>query len=125
MYGGGPRLGESVSKASILRTIQYSVILPIVFIAPAQLEVSQPIQEAHSLVFARVPAVRVFRLRPCAHRHGKPAHGVEFETWVGVADMELNGGADWGGRLGVVDDYSRDVPGSMLDESVTLLLLWP
>jgi hypothetical protein len=104
--------------------IKRGVIVPIVTVAPAQLKVSQPVEEAHTFVVAGMPAVRVFGLRTCAGGHGEPAHGVEFETWVGVSDVEFDGGADWSGGLGVIDDYSRDVPGGILDESVASLLLW-
>ena len=73
-----PKTVEVVSHTSTLRTTKLMLILPIVTIAPAQLKVSRPVQEAHSLVFARVPAVRFFRLRACADRHEKRALGVEF-----------------------------------------------
>ena len=116
-----PKTAKNVSQTFIMRSTRPGVILPIVTVAPAQLKVSQPIEEAHSFVFTSMPAVRVFGLRTCADGHGKPANGVEFETWVGVFDVEFDGGADWSGGLGVVDDYSRDVPGSILDESVALL----
>lgn len=86
-----PKTARIVSQDFTPRTTKLWLISPIVFIAPAQLKVSWPVQEAHSFVLTRVPAMRVFRLRACANGHGKIANGVEFETWVGVADVELNG----------------------------------
>ena len=67
-----------VNHTSTLPIANLMLILPIVTIAPAQPKVPRLIQEAHSLVFARLPAVRVFRLRACADRHGKLALGVKF-----------------------------------------------
>ena len=72
------KTAKVVSHTSTLLIANLMLILPIVTIAPAQPKVPRLIQEAHSLVFARVPAVRVFRLRACADRHGKLALGVKF-----------------------------------------------
>ena len=47
-----------------------------------------------------------------------------MEAWVVVADVELNGRADWSGGLGVVDDYAGDMPGGILDESIAVFLPW-
>lgn len=114
---------NDVSQTSALRLDKRGVILPIVTVAPAELKIPRPVEEAHSCVFARMPAVRVFGLRACADGHRKSAQGVEFETWVGVFDVKFDGGANWSGGLGVVDDYSGDVPRGILDEGIALLVL--
>jgi hypothetical protein len=70
-----------------------------------------------------MPAVRVFGLRGRSSGRGKPAHSVEFETWVGVADVEFDGEAVWSSVTGIFDDYVGDMPGSILDESIAMFLL--
>ena len=86
-----PKTANNVSQTSALRIIKRGVILPIVTVAPAQLKVSRPVEEAHSFVIAGMPAARVFGFRACADGHGKLAYSVEFQTWVGVSDLEFNG----------------------------------
>ena len=78
VVGRPPKTAKFVSHTFILRITKLMLILPIITIAPAQLKVPRPVQEAHSLVFARVPAVRVSRHPACADRYEKLALGLEL-----------------------------------------------
>ena len=73
-----PKTAKTISDTFTLAIANLMLIPPIVTIAPAQPKVSRLIKEAYSLVFARVPAVRVFRLRACADRHEKLTLSVEL-----------------------------------------------
>lgn len=76
VVGRRPKTAKFVSHTFILRITKLMLILPIITIAPVQLKAPRPVQRAHSLVFARVPVVRVFRHPACADRHGKLALGL-------------------------------------------------
>lgn len=118
-----PKTATKLSRLPTIETTKSLLVLPIVAVAPAQPKVSRLVQEAHSLVFARMPGVRIFGLRVCSGGRGKPTHDVEFETWVGVADVEFDGEAVWSSVFGGFDDDVGDMPGSIFDESIAMLFL--
>ena len=76
------------------------------------------VEEANSVVLARVPALRFFRPRASAPGHGESAGSLQLETWVGVADVEVDGGLSRSSGQSIEDDETGDVPWRRLDEGV-------
>ena len=104
--------------------------IPVINITSPQLEVAwhdvvaRLVEEANSVVLARVPALRFFRPRASALRHGESAGSLQLETWVGVADVEVDGGASRSSGQSIEDDETGDVPWRRLDEGVAGTVSW-
>jgi hypothetical protein len=104
--------------------------IPVINVTSPELEiawhdvVARLVEEAHSVVFAWVPALGFFRPRASALRHGESAGSLKLETMVCVTDMEANRGASWGGGQSIEDDKIGDVPRGRLDEGVARTVSW-
>jgi hypothetical protein len=104
--------------------------VPVINVTSPELEVAwhdvvaRLVEEANPVVLARVPALRFFRPRASALRHGESAGSLQLETWVGVADVEVDGGASRSSGQSIEDDETGDVPWRRLDEGVAGTVSW-
>ena len=98
--------------------------VPVINITSPKLKVTwhtivvRLVEEPHPVVVTRVPALGFFRSRASALRHGEPARSLELEARVGVADMEVDGGASRSSGQSIEDDEAGDVPWRSLNEGV-------
>jgi hypothetical protein len=104
--------------------------VPIIKVTSPKLEVPwhtlvvRLVEESHPVVVTRLPALGFFRSLAGALRHGEPAECLKLEARVGVADMEVDGGASRSSGQSIEDDKAGDVPRRSLNEGVAGAVLW-
>jgi hypothetical protein len=104
--------------------------VPIIKVTSPKLEVAwhtlvvRLVEESHPVVVTRLPALGFFRSLAGTLRHGEPAECLTLEARVGVADMEVDGGASRSSGQSIEDDKAGDVPWRSLNEGVAGAVLW-